>query len=99
MPGIPAAYSFTVGPDGITASTYRLPGPENLGVRTVAIPVPSDVRSPPYYTIVGYVPPSGSAMFGGRVVVFTTAVAIPTHLVGSRPHSRITLEMFRDANK
>lgn len=79
-----AATSFTMGPSVDTIATHRSPGPDNLGVNTVGLPVVTDELS----TLSSAALDLMSGSYGGRVVVITVGVAIGTLYEGSHTFSR-----------
>lgn len=102
VPGMTAAFSFTVEPMATTATVFRpsptFIRPENTGVRTVTMPVLREVLSLDSSAVPG-LPPSRPGLVGGREVVIREEVVIPTFLVGSRPLSRVLLGVLLAINR
>lgn len=93
VPVMPAVFSLTAEPIVSTAITYRLPRPDNTGVRTEPLPVTTEVRFPVSSSPdVQGMPSAGPGCIIGRAEVMREEVVIPTFLVGSRPHSRVRQE-------
>ncbi len=83
MPGITAAASLTTDPTVVTATTYRIPGPGNTGVKTVALPVvPDGLSTSPCSA-------PGKGVLGTRGTVRRTEVVMPTFLGGPFAFSRM----------
>lgn len=80
-----AALSLTMGPIVDTIRAHRSPGPDNLGEKTVGLPVTTDELLSTRTTAFEHV----SGIYEGRVDAITAGVVIGTFYGGSQTFSRV----------